>query len=654
MLRVKIFSHYTSRRNECRVGAAFGVKKEIPDYVVDKETYFILSADQPTADFSGFVLHRTDPHFVMAEVPMPRFRITLMAILCSLVLAASAVAQSPAPTTGSWNALADDFIDHNFAFSPTSATNAGIHTHDAELEDYSAVAIAKQVAFYQQLEKRVLAFDPKSLNPTDAADRELLLNSIRASLLELQTLRTWEKNPDAYSSGAAASIYYIKSRKFAPPDDRLRSVVAREKQFPRFFASARANLKNVPRIYTEIALEQLPGTVEFFEKDVPTAFADVSDSATKAAFAESNAAAIRLLRDYHDWLKSDLLPRSSGDFRIGAENFSKKLLYEDMVSTSLDRLLEIGLADLHKSQAEFRRVAKEIDPSKSPTEVLAELQSMHPAPGELMQTFRNTFDGLVAFINAHHIITLPSDRRPTLQETPPFERATSTASMDTPGPFEKVATETYFNVTLPEPNASPEEIAGLMAGFNVGTIVCTSIHEAFPGHFTQYLWENRAPTKLRRVLSANTNIEGWAHYTEQMMLDEGYAQPGVGAKDLRESRLIRLGQLQEALLRDARFVAGIQMHRGKFTLDQAREFFVKEGFQSPKIADIETKRGTADPTYLYYTLGKLQIIRLREDLRRKQGAAFTLGKFHDAFMSQGYPPIAIVRQALLGDSSPTL
>jgi uncharacterized protein (DUF885 family) len=227
------------------------------------------------------------------------------------------------------------------------------------------------------------------------------------------------------------------------------------------------------------------------------------------------------------------------------------------------------------------------------------------------------------------------------------------ASMDTPGPFEKVATEAYFNVTLPAPDDSPEEVAGLMAGFNVGTIMSTSVHEAFPGHFTQYLWEQRAPSRLRRVLAASTNVEGWAHYTEQMMLDEGYAQPGAGAKDLRESRLIHLGQLQDALLRDARFIAGIQMHRGKFTLDQSREFFVKEGFQSPKIAEIETKRGTSDPTYVYYTLDKLQIMKLRDDVRKKQGAAFSLGKFHDDFMSQGYPPIAIVRRVLLGDS-PTL
>lgn len=578
----------------------------------------------------------------------------LFVLLCAVVFAGTSFAQSVAPSD-SWNALADDYIDQAvFALNPSAATAAGVHTYDAQLEDFSRAGIAKQIAILQKFEQRTEAFDPKSLSSMDSADREMLLGAIRGSLLSLETIRTWEKDPDTYSSGAANSVYVIMNRRFAPPDERLRSVVAREKQFPRFFADARANLKNVPKVYAEIALEQLPGTISFFEKDVPAAFTDATDAAIKAEFAKSNGATIAALREYEKWLKTDLLPRSNGDFRIGADAFSKKLLYDEMVSTPLDRLLEIGMADLHKNQAEFQRVAHEIDPARPATAVLAQLQTMHPAPNQLMQTFRGTFDSLIAFIKVHQIITLPSNRRPTFQETPPFERATTTASMDTPGVFEKVATEAYFNVTLPGPNDPPQDVAGLMAGFNVGTIVSTSIHEAFPGHFTQYLWENRAPSKLRKVLSASTNVEGWAHYTEQMMLDEGYAQPGVGAKNLRESRLIRLGQLQDALLRDARFVVGIQMHRGTFTLEQARAFFVKEGFQSPKIAEIETKRGTADPTYLYYTLGKLQIMRLREDLRKKQGAAFSLGKFHDDFMSQGYPPIAIVRRALLGDDSPTL
>jgi hypothetical protein len=279
---------------------------------------------------------------------------------------------------------------------------------------------------------------------------------------------------------------------------------------------------------------------------------------------------------------------------------------------------------------------------------------MHPAPDHLMQSFRDTFDGLIAFIRGHHILTIPSEIKPTLQETPPFERATTTASMDTPGPFEKVATEAYFNVTLPGPKDTPEEIAGRMAEFNVGTIVSTAIHETYPGHYVQFLWTPQAPTRIRKILGANSNAEGWAHYCEQMMLDEGFGQPGTGAKDLTESRLIRLGQLQDALLRDARFVAGIQMHRGKMTFDEAVDFFVKEGYQTHESGLIETKRGTSDATYLYYTLGKLEIFKLREDLRKKEGAAFSLEKFHNDFLKQGFPPIKIVRKALLQDDSPEL
>ena len=170
----------------------------------------------------------------------------------------------------------------------------------------------------------------------------------------------------------------------------------------------------------------------------------------------------------------------------------------------------------------------------------------------------------------------------------------------------------------------------------------------------QYLWTSRAPSKLRKVFYSNTNGEGWAHYCEQMMLDEGYAQPGHGAKDEREAELIHLGQLQDALLRDARFVVGIEMHTGKMTFDEAKTFFVKEGFQSTKIGEIEAKRGTSDPTYLYYTLGKLQILKLREDYRNKMGAQYSIGKFHNEFMGQGFPPIAVVRRALMGDDSPVL
>jgi uncharacterized protein (DUF885 family) len=227
--------------------------------------------------------------------------------------------------------------------------------------------------------------------------------------------------------------------------------------------------------------------------------------------------------------------------------------------------------------------------------------------------------------------------------------------MDTPGPFEKVAKEAYFYVTLPGPNDSPAEIAGLMAGFNIGTIVSTSIHEAFPGHFTPDLWEPRAPSKIRRVLSANTNVEGWAHYTEQMMLDEGYGRD----KSLPEEKdtkflMLRLGQLQDALLRNARFIVGIKMHTGQMTFDQAVDFFNHDGYQTRAVAERETKRGTSDPTYLMYTLGKLQIMQLREDYKKKLGPNFSLQQFHDEFMKKGFPPIKIIRREMLGNDSPTL
>ena len=554
-----------------------------------------------------------------------------------------------------WDKLADEYFDQiYFKFAPSAGTSAGLHQYDPLLEDYSRAGVDTEIAALHAFEKRVEAVNPAGLGEALAADRELVLSNIRGALLTLETIRPWEKNPDTYSGGISNGVYVIMIRKFSSPDDRLRSVVSREEKMPAVFAAARANLKNPPRIYTEIALEQLPGIISFFQNDVPAAFAGATDPALKAEFAKSNAAVIAGLQSYADWLKSDLLSRSNGDFRIGADTFSKKLLYDEMVDTPLDRLLEIGWANLRKNQAEFNRVAKELEPAKAPADVLAELAAMHPTPDKLLQSFRDTFDGLIAFIQTKHIITIPSDVRPTLQETPPFMRATTFASMDTPGPFEKVATEAYFNVTLPGPHDTPEEIEGRMASFNIGTIVSTSTHEAYPGHYIQFLWVNRAPTKVRMLLGASSNAEGWAHYCEQMMLDEGYGQPGTGAKDAREAKFIRLGQLQDALLRNARFIVGIEMHRGKMTFDQAAEFFVKEGFQSKQVGLVETKRGTADPTYLYYTLGKLEILKLREDVMKKEGSAFSLEQFHNNFMKQGFPPIKIVRQAMLGNNSPTL
>jgi len=551
----------------------------------------------------------------------------------------------------------DEYFDQvYFHYAPTNGTLVGYHQYDAQLENYSRKSTDAEIVALKSFEKRI-----ESIRPDEAAadfvprsDREIVLANIRSQLLMLETIRPWEKNADTYSSTCANGAFTLMERKFASPDERLRSLIARERQMPALLADARVNLKNPPRIFTEIAIEQLPGIVSFFERDVPLAFADAKDPALKAEFAQTNAATVASLKSYLDWLKTDLLPHSNGDFRIGAAAFSKKLEYDEMVNLPIDKLLEIGWADLRRNQAHFREIAKELEPSKDQQAVLEELGEIHPAPDQLLNTFRGTFEGLISFIRERHIVTIPSDVRPIVEETPPFMRATTTASMDTPGPFETHATEAYFNVTLPDPSLSPAEAAGYMHSFNAGTVISTAVHEAYPGHYIQFLWLPQAPSRVRKLLGANTDIEGWAHYTEQMMLEEGYGQPGVGAKDERESKFLRLGQLQDALLRNARFVVGIEMHTGKMSFDEAVAFFQKEGYQSKESAIIETKRGTSDPTYLYYTLGKLEILKLREDVKKKQGAAFSLEKFHDDFLRQGVPPVKIVREAMLGDDSPAL
>jgi uncharacterized protein (DUF885 family) len=561
------------------------------------------------------------------------------------------------------------FTDVYFKFSPTAGTSAGLHEYDAKLEDYSAAEVQREVAALGVFEKRVEAIDGTALDAARAGDRDILLNNIKSQLLSLEAIRGWEKNPDDYSSGITNSAFVIMERPYASANTRLRALVEREKAMPQVFAEARKNLKNPPKIFTEIALEQVDGDVSFFENDVPGAFVSITDeratgadAALKAEFAKTNAAVIAALKSYAAWMKSDLLPRSNGDFRLGADTFAKKIAYDEMVDLPLSRLLEIAMADLHKNQAEFARVAKEIDPAKTPEQELKELQGMYPPPDQLLSTFHQTFDSLTSFIRANRIITIPSDVQPTLEDTPPFMRATTFASMDAPGPFETHSKKAYFNVTIPEKDWTPEHIAGHMAQFNVGTIVSTSVHEAFPGHYVQFLWTPQFGSKIRKMLGANTNIEGWAHYCEQMMLDEGYAAAPANAtaEELRKAKLIRLGQLMDALLRDARFVNSIKLHTGEgepggvWTLEQAKDFFVDQGYQTREIADVETKRGTGDPTYLYYTLGKLEIMKLREDYKTKMGAAFTIGDFHDKFMKQGFAPIKVIRKAMLGDGAPVL
>jgi len=547
-----------------------------------------------------------------------------------------------------------------FTFQPSEATRAGLHQYDAQFEDFSAARITRQIVITRRWEQDLAQVNTRGWSQWARADRDMLLAFVRSRDFELATTLPWAQDPGYYTAVASDSTLVLISREFAPPEARLRSLIAREQKMPAFFAEARKNLKKPPRVFTEMAIEQLPDVIDFFCRDVPAAFAGVKDPQLQAEFATSNAAVVAALQDYLAWLKQDLLAHSNGDFHLGAENLRKKLLYEEMVDEPLDKLLARGIADLRRNQQEFARVARLIDPAKTPQQVLAGLQKEHPAPDGLIKAFGDRLAGLQRFCDEHHIITTPPGKPLILKETPPFMRATSSASMDAPGPFETQATEAFFNVTLPDPGLPPAQVEEYMQGYSWGVISSTATHEAIPGHYEQYLWNARVPSRIRQFLSLDlsninshwggTNAEGWAHYTEQMVIDEGFGRtPGVPEdKDIPWLKL-RLGQLQDALLRNARYVVAIQMHTGKMSFDQAVEYFQKEGYQTRPTAIAETRRGTGDPTYLMYTLGKLQILELREELRCRQGAKFNLQEFHDRLMEQGVAPLPVIRKAMLAE-----
>ncbi|MFZ0869990.1 MAG: DUF885 domain-containing protein, partial [Rhodanobacter sp.] len=487
---------------------------------------------------------------------------TLTCTAVSAQTAATAATSQSAPDQA-FMRLADQYFDtYYFPTNPTTATTDGLHAYDGKLEDYSHAAVDASVKALQQWQTRVAAVDPAPLSEYVRGDRELVLNNIHSTLLTLQTIRPWQKNPDTYSSGITNSAFTLMERKFAAPDVRLRALIAREQLMPAALAEARKNLDNPPQIYTQIALQQLPGLVHFFQNDVPSAFTDVTDASLKKQFADSNAAVIKALQDYQTWLQSDVLPRSHGDFRIGAAAFRDKLKYDEMVNLPLDQLVAIDMANMRQNQQAFADVAKQLDPGKTPRQVLGELASDYPAQDKILDTFRDTFSHLIAFINQKQIITIPSDVRPIVEETPPFMRAITFASMDTPGPYETVAKEAYFNVTLPESDWSKQRTQEFMAQFSYPVISTIATHEAYPGHYIQFLWMHHLDDRVRKLLGATTNVEGWAHYCEQMMLDEGLAQFEF-PNDKHQQLLLRLGQLQDALLRNARFIVGIKLHTGQ-------------------------------------------------------------------------------------------
>ncbi|MGE5244563.1 MAG: DUF885 domain-containing protein [Betaproteobacteria bacterium] len=583
------------------------------------------------------------PPSTSTPVPFARF-LAFCAAAALLAACGSPAAPPPKAAPGSGDAafteLAHRVIADHLRRNPSFATALGVHDYDSDLEDSSQAAIAAESQSFKDFRSQVAAVDPATLTPAVDLDREQLLRALDAGILADDVIRMWAKNPDTYSGGITNAAYVIMKRSYAPPADRLKALVARERKMPGALAEARRNLDNPPRIYTEIAIEQIDGNIGFFRNDVPAAFKDVTDPRLRSDFAASNKAVVDALADYKTYLQKTLLPKSNGSFAIGADTYGKALEANEMIDLPLDRLLAIAEADRQKNETAFQETAKTIDPGKTADAVLASLQKDHPKAGDLLKVTQNTLDSLRQFIVDHHIVTIPPSPPARVEETPPFMRSTTSASMDTPGPFEKGPLEAFYNMTLPDPRWKAAEQADFMRQWYDAAIANVSVHEVYPGHYLQFLYAKSFPSEIRKVYGANTNVEGWAHYCEQMMLDEGFhaGEPKY-----------RLAQLQDALLRDVRFIVGIRLHTQGMTVDEATKLFETEGHQPHPVAVSEAKRGTADPLYGYYTMGKLMILKLRDDYKAKQGAAYTLQGFHDAFIRLGPLPLPLIRKAMLGE-----
>jgi uncharacterized protein (DUF885 family) len=579
-------------------------------------------------------------------------RVSLVPLtLLGLALALSPACRPPAlgaDAPSNFAVFVDDYFNASFDARPSRGTGAGLHQYDDRLEDGSAEATKKRIETLKTLQARLDKLRAGTLTEDDAIDAEVLDGRLKSERLDLETLRTWRNNPMRYIGTPAGSIDGLMKRDFAPPATRLRSIVARLNAAPAMFEALRANVENPPKEFTDLAIRSGTGSIGFFQHTVRdwAKGAAGNDAALLKEFSAANDAVVKAITETVAWMKKDLLPRSHGKYALGAESFSKKLLYDELVDIPLDRLLAIGEANLRRDHEAFTAVAAKIDPTKTPAEVMKAISFDHPAEADLIPSAQRTIEKCRQFLIDKNIVTVPSEVRPTILETPPYARNGSYASMDTPGAYETRATEAFYYVTPTEKNWSASHKEEHLRLFNAPVMQIITIHEAFPGHYIQFLYSKQYPTKTRKLIACGTNAEGWAHYCEQMALEEGY-----GDGDPK----IHLAQLSEALLRDCRYVVGIKLHTQGMTVEEGAKVFEKEGFTEPSVAFEESRRGAYNPTYLYYTLGKLQIYKLREDYHKARGKDYKLDTFHNDFVRQGGLPIKLIRRILIpGDNGAVL
>ena len=536
----------------------------------------------------------------------------------------------------------DEYLSYLYEVHPTTATFDGVHVHDDLLEDFGRQAIDAQISDLGGFARRLAAIDPQRLTETERLERPALEASIRARLFELEEVRTWERSLQCYSEVLATSLAGQALFEYAPLPERARRVLSKLRQTPRLMQAARDNVKDPPGIFLKVGLESLRGTLRFINDDLPRAFANVDDLHLLGDLADAVTEASAAISACVEYFEKEVAPRARGSFRLGREKFVQKFQLDEGLTGDIDRLLEIALRELHSTQEEFRKVASRVN-GGDPAATWQKAKSKHPPAGKLVSTAQQQIAELEEFITREGIITIPDGAPVAVAPTPRFYRWTS-ASMWTPGPFEAKPLRAIYYITDVDPSWPADRQDEHLRDFNYGALWAISIHEVFPGHFLHYQHLRQIDSKLRKsiLFSSSAFVEGWAHYCEQMMVEEGFR---------RSDPQMRLGQLAEALIRLCRTVVGIRLHCEDMSVEQAVRFFRDEAFLEEASARREAERGTFDPSYILYSTGKLMLLKLRADYKAKTGAQYSLRGFHDTLLSNGSVPVWLHRALMLGEQN---
>ena len=538
-------------------------------------------------------------------------------------------------TNSQWQSHVDAYIDGYFKRFPVDAANAGKHEFDGKLPDWSADGLKETIAWLHSQHDQIASFTDDKIDKTQRFQREYVLAVIDGQLFWLEDSGFVHDNPAFYASSISPSMYL--TRDYAPLPQRMAAFVAYEDNLPTAVAQIRANLQPpLPASYIDFGVGVFGGLADFFQNDVPKAFASVDDKALQDHFKASNAKAITTMRDFAGWLKAQK-PHATQDFALGANRFAMMLHATERVDIPLDQLKAAGEADLARNLASLKDACAQFLPN-APLDKCVEKVNADKPSGGAVQAARAQLTELRQFVIDKDLVTIPGTEQALVAEAPPFNRW-NFAYIEIPGPYEKGLPSTYY-IAPPDPTWSKAMQDAYTPGKDV--LLFTSAHEVFPGHFVQFLHANRSDWIFGRLFVGYAYAEGWAHYCEEMMFDAGLegATPEV-----------HIGQLSEALLRDVRFISAIGMHTEGMTVAESDKMFREKAFQDPGNAMQQAARGTYDPAYLNYTLGKLMIMQLREDWTATRGGRKAWKAFHDQFLSYGGPPIPLVRAEMM-DSRP--